>query len=86
MIQLVDIQETNFNERYKCKIGDNIRFPVDASLLIRGQEYGFKLIKYIKRDCDLSDAIEVNHGRLVEFKCMSRGSFRIRIKNFDAVG
>lgn len=86
MIQLVDIQETNFNERYKCKIGDNIRFPVDASLLIRGQEYGFKLLKYIKRDCDISNAIEVNHGQLVAFKCMSRGTFRIRIKNFDAVG
>lgn len=86
MIQLVDIQETNFNERYKCKIGDNIRFPVDASLLIRGQEYGFKLFKYIKRDCDLSEAIEVNHGQLTAFKCMSRGSFRIRIKNFDSVG
>lgn len=86
MIQLVDIKETIFNEKYKCKIGDKIRFPVDASMLIKGNDYGFKLYKVNSSNCDLLDAVEVNHGQLTSFKCMSRGNFKIRIKNFDSIG
>mgnify|MGYP003511424788 CR=1 FL=1 len=46
MIQLVKSSETNFNQKYKCKIGDKLRFPVDASMMIGRSNYNFKFFKY----------------------------------------
>ncbi|MBK9936684.1 MAG: hypothetical protein IPP61_00365 [Cytophagaceae bacterium] len=86
MIQLVKSSETNFNQKYKCKIGDKLRFPVDASMMIGRSNYNFKFFKYDILNCTESTEIEVSDGRLVPFSCMKRGSFRLRVKNYDSNG
>ena len=65
MIQLVKSSETNFNQKYKCKIGDKLRFPVDASMMIGRSNYNFKFFKYDILNCTESTEIEVSDGRLV---------------------
>lgn len=86
MIQLVKSSETNFNQKYKCKIGDKLRFPVDASMMIGRSNYNFKFLKYDSLNCTESTESEVSDGRLVPFSCMKRGSFRLRVKNYDSNG
>lgn len=86
MIQLVKSSETNFNQKYKCKVGDKIRFPVDASMMIGRSNYNFKFLEYDTLNCTELTESEVSDGRLVPFSCMKRGSFRLRVKNYDSVG
>lgn len=68
-----------------AQINDQLRFPIDASWMVKGEQYGFRILKLNKNECQIPDElIEVNKGSLRHFNCMVSGSFSLRVKEFYA--
>lgn len=65
--------------------GDRLRFPVSMAWAHSCGEYNFEVYKAAKQDCEQLNK-EVLFGNLVPFKCATQGTFKIRIRNFDAKG
>lgn len=86
MIQLFKTNENT--DVYKCQLGDKIRMPILGDMFAGKQEYNFKFVKLPEKSCveSLDTEIEVNNGRLIPFKCSTKGTFKIRVKSYDEEG
>lgn len=70
----------------ECQIGDQLRFPVKSDWMIEREIYGFKLNKLVSENCNETEIIEVNNGRIKPFGCSVRGNFKLRIIKHDTTG